>query len=473
MNEEEELYDFSLILHEIIGNALCGRPTLLNKLLAAYASNKISAAGDFCKTIYVENITISTERRLINKVIVSFRAKLRKTGNEFEITNDVYRVIEREYRKRVDSSHPYLHKKLNNSCNDFSDMKFISREIEILFRDYRLCINLAFDTYTIQYKKINSAREEFLNETLTREVLFTSTEGSIFSEPLYVINKKKEIVSVASFLECSNVAIKTLYLEKGPIKLYQRICPDNYTKSYPFSLECETSSENFNASYLRDYFELSWRLDAFLPKNTSIKSILPKSSKPIHILNQYEYALTTKPALMYLKFDGVPATLIFHNDHFILYTKQFSSSFIHTLPKKVIYILKDYKFLVEANLYSTKKQRGGLPKPNPLVIIDIQTSTLTAFERMTILQHLRSKLSIYLYDYYIFFQGEILPNSQYGINKKPEKQRAIKLCDNHIYEVILSRRDKRRVRRIIRARPDKSKPNSSKLINTVFELLSQ
>lgn len=477
-------YSFSIILHEILGYAIYSKPELRDKLLGAYAANKVSYSLRKFRLFYqvksVKNVILTTERRLINMVVISFDVELTKsttitftTLKENKIIDDYY--IEKEYRRYIDSNNFLLFKKLKISCNDFSNINFVTREIEILFRDYRLCINLTRDTYTIQYKKRISHKEMFVKQTLTREMLFSSIEGPILTEPLYVLNKHDEVIGIASFFDSSNITIKTLYLEKNATTLYQRICPDDYTKSYPFILECEISSQEFNRNKsIDDYFNLGWRLNASLPFIAKrAHNVLPKSSKPKHISNQNAYIEKRKHsrrALFYLKFDGILATLIFYNNHFVLYNSTFSYSYIHTLPENVVYILKDYKFLVESNLYSVVVPTG-LPKPNPLVIIDIQTSTFTAFKRMKIIQHLRKALASYLYPYYIFFQGEITCDDDYGKKTKLTSSN-IPLLHNNIYEVILDNKNKNKIKQIIRPRPDKCKPNSTKLINVVFKLLN-
>ena len=470
-DEQQQQRLFNLLLPETLAHAIWNKPVLLDKLLKAYAAHKFSAIKSrksqrdyYYETVCINNVKISTERRLINNMIISFSAKLKEISPP-PLLEEKY-VIEKEYRRFINSSHPLIINKLNVSCNDFSDMKFLSREIEILFKNYRCCINLQNDTFTIQYKKKLYVNEVYLTKTLTREILFTSIEGPILIEPTFVVNKenKNEILGIASFLESSNIAIKTVYLEKGPTKLYQRICPDDYTKSYPFILEYEINDKN---ELEKDYFELGWRLNATLPKFNNNTTRLSKSSKPMHVLNQNDFYKENQKCL--LKFDGISSTLQFYTHHFIIYNTTFSSSFNHTLPPKISYILKDYKFLVEYNLYTPSNKNNKLIKPNPLVIIDIQTRTLNAIERMKQIQRLRNNMASYLYDYYIFFQGEISGGDGIDNPAHDDDDHHTTLKDGAIYEVTL--RDKFNIARIIRERSDKTKPNSSKVVDTISKLL--
>ena len=490
-------YIFSLTVHESLGWALfLGRSSLTRlgeKLLSAYACQKYSMKQN--DGIFYENMTklkntsISTDKRLSNMVIIQFETNF-KPGNDNIIYENSQEIVqEKEYRRYVDDNHPLLIQKLGGHGGmDLSNMRFHSREIHISFNKYRLIIDIRNDTFSIQYKKFIKKKEYFLPPTLTREILYVSNEGPIYKEPHFIISKKaKTIIGVASFLECKNYSIKTLYVKyKDSICLYQRVQPDDFSKSYPFVLECELMNEKKEEDNNRDalckYFEICWRLDATVSRKINdegLNHVLAYSSKPIHKANIPKGE--EKKNLYFKKFDGIPATLIFFSNHFVIRNSIKSDSFEHSLPQKVCYILKNYRFLVESELYVSKynnhkycynreKNKIVIKKPNPLVIIDIQTTAFNARERILILQLLKKYLSHFLYDYFIFFQGEYCKGILKRYPKKQKHNNVMSLSKGFIYEVKLSPNNKRLIKEIVKARYDKYKANSCKMVDLIWEI---
>ena len=466
---------FQLVLHEILGNILMCRRTLLTKILKAYASQKFSMLKKCCgPTLYVaetvEKVNSSTNRSFINCVLISFESRLKaQDATAYVRTDDVDRLsVERECRRHVDSSHPLLVEKLGVSCNDFSNLTFLSREIEILHRDYRLVINPATDSYYIQYKKKLRVKTIFRPDLLTLEALYFSHEGRVFTDAVFVAAADHHLLGLASFLDSRDLAVKTVYWNENNTTLYQRICPDNYTKSYPFTLENEFPSdyqyENPQPQNVGSlFFRASWTLDARVPTLPG-NGVVSPTSKPIHTVERFERATHR-----YSKFDGVPATLTFFSNHFVVTNSISSLSFEHSLSRPVVHILRDYFFLVESNLYVSEIPTGGPDKPRPMVIIDINTTVFDATERMEIIQALRKHLRHHLYDYYIFFQGEIRGEVTHTHRDRDEKLDASHLLHNSIYEVKLHRN---LVTHVIKQRKDKLKPNSRKLINVINKLQS-
>ena len=566
-NDDTTRYEFSLPLHETLGWALfTWRRSLTNlgeKLLSAYASQKYSMARNdgvfYTTSSKLINPSLTTDKRLSNMVIITFEAIFIKasSNNDCLIYERPEKMLkEKEYRRYVDDSHPLLIQKLGgHGCNDLSNMKFHSREIHIYFNDYRLMINVKDDTFYIQYKKFIEKKECFLVPTLTREILYTSDEGPAYTEPRFIVSQRgKTIIGVASFLDCRNFCVKTVYAQyKESICLYQRVQPDNFSQSYPFVLECELDYDDDNdindeekKLILYKFFDIGCQLDATVSKRKNhhyggcddnnnndglLNHSLAVSSKPVH--------KATIPrrknggGFFFPKFDGVPATLIFFPHHFVIRNAIKSDSFEHSLPRKIYYILKDYKFLVESDLYVSKYKKEEnlcLNRPNPLVIIDIQTTAFTAEKRMSIIQILRNCLAKFLYEYFIFFQGEdcdgVLTTATTpkaaaaaaavvmsdggkedeeeeedkdkddeddydGEEKEKEELNIIqkkKKRDNRgkkiikrddlslllskgvIYEVKLSLDNKRIINKVIKPRRDKFKANSSKMVDLIWKI---
>ena len=565
-DNDDTRYEFSLPLHETLGWALfTWRRSLTNlgeKLLSAYASQKYSMERNdgvfYTTSSKLINPTLTTDKRLSNMVIITFEAIFKASNNNdcliYERPEKMLK--EKEYRRYVDDSHPLLIQKLGgHGCNDLSNMKFHSREIHIYFNNYRLMINVKDDTFYIQYKKFIEKKECFLAPTLTREILYTSDEGPAYTEPRFIVSKRgKTIIGVASFLDCRNFCVKTIYAKyKESICLYQRVQPDDFSKSYPFVLECELDhhgnddddiiiNDEEKKLILYKFFDIGCQLDATVSKRKNhygcgggggdnnnndglLNHSLAVSSKPVH--------KATIPrgknggGFFFPKFDGVPATLIFFPHHFIIRNAIKSESFEHSLPRKIYYILKDYKFLVESDLYVSKyKKEENLcqNRPNPLVIIDIQTTAFNAEKRMSIIQILRNCLAKFLYEYFIFFQGEdcdgVLTatattttpkaavavgdggkedeeeeeekdkeekyenDDEDGEEKEKEELNIIKkkkkrdnkddlsllLSKGVIYEVKLSLGNKRIINKVIKPRRDKFKANSSKMVDLIWKI---
>lgn len=502
-------YEFSLPLHETLGwalfNGIGSLSSLGEKILSAYACHKCSMKrndGIFYKTISkLISPSITTDKRLSNTVIIKFEAIFIPGNDRLFYENNQEMMKENEYRRYIDDNHPLLIKNLGgHGCNDLSNMRFHSREIHISFDNYRLMINVKNDTFSIQYKKFIKKQEYFLPLTLTREILYTSNEGPAYIEPHFIIsNKKKTIIGVASFLECKNLCVKTIYAKyKDAICLYQRVQPDDFSKSYPFILECElTINDNYNNSndnendVLCKFFEIGCHLDASIDKRKNynncnddgvlLNHTLAVSSKPVH---KVIIPKKTKASMFFKKFDGIPATLIFFPNHFVIRNSIKSESFEHSLPRKIYYILKHFKFLIESELYISKykkKNNNFQNKPNPSVIIDIQTRAFNAKERILIIQLLRNRLANYLYDYFIFFQGEkckgFLVSEKMSTGKKNKeknkKERISFLSKGLIYEVKLSLNDKNMIKEIIKPRRDKYQANSCKMIDLIWDIQKQ
>lgn len=484
--DDEKLYACSLTVHESLGWALftgCKSLTGLGeKLLSAYACHKYSMKrndGDLYKIASgLKNPTLTTDKRLSNVVIIRFEASFKVGNSSVVYENPAEMVKEMEYRRYVDDNHPLLVEKLGGrGSSDLSNMKFHSREFHISFGDYRLIINVKNDTFHMQYKKFISKREKFLPSTLTREILYASDESPAYVEPHFVVSERaKTIIGVASFLECKNLSVKTVYAKyKDSICLYQRVQPDNFSQSYPFAIECELVSgggKMRNRDALGKFLDVCCQFDATVSKrgtnfsliDDGLNHTLAVSSKPIHAVN------VPKDGIYFKKFDGVPATLTFFPSYFVVRNSLKSESFEHSLPRKVYYILKNYQFLVESELYVSKYQneflKKSLKKPNPLVIIDVETTAFDATERLAMIQALRISLARFLYEYFIFFQGEKCN----GVLKKPEEKNAISLSRISIYEVVLSRDNKTIVERIVKPRDDKTKANSCKMIDLICDI---
>ena len=476
---------FELVLHEMLGNILMCRRELMTKILKAYASQKFSmlktsggAALYVAET--VEKVNLTTNRSFIQCVIVSFESRLRMVQGpdtqQYICTEDKRNLcVERECRRHIDSSHPLLVEKLGVSCNDFSNLTFLSRQVEILHQDYRLVINPATDSYSIQYKKKLRMKTIFRPDLLTLEALYFSHEGKVFTDAIFVATDHVTLIGLASFLDSRDLAVKTVYFEKNNTTLYQRICPDNYTRSYPFTLENEFPPDfKYEESKVGSlFFWAAWTLDARVPTLPG-NGVVSASSKPIHTVEKCE-----EPTHRYSKFDGVPATLTFFSHHFVVTNSVCSQSFEHSLDRPVVHILQDYFFLVESNLYVSDIPVLGPDKPLPMVIIDINTTVFNATERMEIIQTLRKHLRYYLYDYYIFFQGEIQgevtnrdrddANANANANEIMTLD-APPLIHNAIYEVKLCHNQ---VTQVIKPRKDKLKPNSRKLIEVIAQLQSR
>ena len=501
-------YVFSLAVKENLGFALfsfdgsrkdnnnscnASLTNLGRKLLSAYACHKYSMKRRdhdclFYRTLNVSNISVRTDRRLVNMVILNFEASF-DVGNDSVIDIDSQMISEeREYRRYVDENHPLLINVLGGKgTNDLSNLNFHRREIEILFRDYRLVIDIQNQTFTVQYKKFLEGRESFLPNILTREILYVSREGPKLKEPNFIFSKKQNyLIGIASFLESKNFAVKSLYAKRNSVSLYQRVCPDDFSKSYPFILEYEITADDHTICDVDLFFNICWRLNASISRRknnnnnnnnntTTLSNILPISSKPLHQLfhnmensgNNDNNNNGKSIYSFFKKFDGIPATLIFYRRHFILRNSIMSKSYEHFLPENISYILRDYHFLVESNLYSSKNS-FDTRKPKPMVIIDIQTNAFTARERMSIVQLLRNNIAEYLYEYFIFFQGESCNGVLTQHLKNYSSTSLLEI--GKIYEVKLSMKDKKIISEIVKPRGDKIKPNSSRMIDLIWRI---
>ena len=418
-------------------------------LLEAYATQKVS---DLKKELYecveISDVKVSTHRNLCNKIIISYVADLILNNNLY-IRSDTYFHVERECRRIIPSSHSDLVNYFNVSCNDFSDSRYNTRVIEILFDDYRMIIDPKECLYSIQYKKCQSSHLIFLNETNTLEINYVSLEGDIHLNPI-AIRKENALIGVASFLDSKDLSVKTTYLNyRGIITLYQRVAVDDYSKSHPFILELEEGVDSYEYA-TKLYLETACRLQAKLPSEEFLVS--PVNHKPISRSSE-EF---TNTVVVLPKLDGIPASLKFYDTHFVVTNTIKSQSFPHKLSALHYYVLKDYKFLVESELYTCSNP------PNAMAIIDIQTgTTFTPIQRYEIMQRLRIAYQTTLEKYNIFFNSSELLSK---LSKKREHTHEEFLKDEKIYEVLLN--SKKQVIRVIRERNDKLKPNSGKLIRS-------
>lgn len=465
---KKERAEFKLVLHEILGQFLAVKSPVRDEILRAYASQKYSMFKQkyFIATSSVSRFRVTTNKHLINRVIITFETYLEeKDDNVVDIHDyNLERKVEKECRRLVKPSHPRL---AQRSSNDLSNTNFVSRVIEILFQNYRLVISR--NRYTIQYKKLIKTEQFFAPDILTLETLYTSAEGPEYVNPIFlsVDKARSQLIGVASFFECMNLSVKTVYYQNDTVVLYQRVCVDKYTKPQHFVLEKE---EEDSSSSWRIFFELSFSLEA--NKSSLSREKNHKTGVPIHSLNNYE---GVPVAFKLPKLDGIPALLKFYPQHFVLTTDLVSISFCHTLRPRTVHVLKDYSFLVESNLYVSQLPSAsrGLPKPNPMTIIDLKFVVFDAEKRMGIIQELRKKFKDELYPYYIFFQGE--PVSLSMTTSTPHPPVLTSLVHNKIYEVQLSSEITvealLKVSRVIRRRDDKKKPNSRKLVKTVHALL--
>lgn len=474
-----ESFSFSLTVREVLGLAIfTPKLTLLGyKLLSAYASHKFTMFlndGRFYKAYNINNPYMMTDRRLINFIIIRFEANFNVLDKSEEERYIFYEIddnfdTELEYRRFINENHPLIKSNLKASCSDFSQLSFHNRVFEIFYDNYRLCMNPYQNTFTIQYKCPKEKHEVILTPAMTREILYVNSEGVVYKEPYFIVNKNI-IIGLGTFLESNEFAVKTVYLKYNGIVLYQRVRPDNFQKSYPFILEFELGPMGYNQEM--KYFNLGWRLNAQITNkmnDTNMNNFHSPRSKPRHNLKEN---VSRKTNDVYLKFDGIPSTLKFYRYHFVIHNFNNSNSFDHCLPEYVTYILRDYCFLVEARLYKSI-HKYILPKPDPMVIIDIQTTTFDAFERMAIIKNLRDRVGCFLYDYFIFFQGEVCLGKEVQLNIPDQNFMRSQLRDGEIYEIVLDENYEQKIKYIIKHRKDKRKPNSKKLINIIKNLHSK
>lgn len=466
---EEECGEFKLVLHEILGQFLAVKSPVRDVLLRAYASQKYSMLRSklFIATGNISQFRITTNRHLINRVVLTFETTLRKTQHDIVIHDyDSEKIIEKEFRRYIEPHHPLLVKNLGCSCNDLSNMNFLSRVLEINFNNYRLIMSK--DWYTIQYKLPLKMERIFVKDILTLEMLYSSVEGPIYKNPVFlsVDENRSQMIGVVSFLECMNLSVKTIYYEKDDVILYQRVCIDSYTKPQYFILEKEVVETKSNS--WKFFFDLSFSFEA--------KALLfnvddgVANAPPFHSLNNYE---NVRVPFELPKLDGIPAMLRFYPHHFVLTNEIRSFSFYHSLEPRTFHIIRDYSFQVESDLYVSllPYRTQGLPKPNPMAIIDLRSNIFNAEKRMEIIQELRKKFKDELCRYYIFFQGEKLNDQRRG----PSLPFSTILIHDKIYEVQLSSElsveTLMKIKKVIRRRDDKQKPNSRLLVKTVFALM--
>ena len=455
--------DVQFVTQAVLAECLFGCSDFLRKsILRAYATQKVSERENQPYSCFrVKHYKATTHRRLGNMKIVSYEAHLVPDPTLFStIPRDLSPsqeplYQERECRRYVWPSNSYLVSKLLVSCNDFSDTRYASREIELVYENYRLIINPNLDIYTIQFKRPKKSSLIYLPHTMTMEAMYQSEEGPVHQFPVALLVGSGEVLGLATFIDSPGVSVKTTYLRyKESVVLYQRIEADDYTRSYPFIVELEFGDkQQQDEAAAKLYFETCWRLNAALPGRLSDDySTLPADFKPVLIENMSKDGVVALP-----KLDGYPATLKFYPKHFVVSNITACKSYSHRIPPEIYYVLKDYAFLVESELYQT--QTHG--KPNAMAIIDLQTaSAFNPKERYKILQDLKHKFQVLLSQYNIFVNSEewfkplivdrVTPFSQ--VYTEP-----ITLQDDKIYEVLLD--EKGNVDTVVRERRDKLRPN--------------
>ena len=523
---------FKLIVHENLSLFIlnCKRR---NNILAAYASqkytmNKYNNNNKFFIAQNIKNVYSSTEKSLMNYSIINFKVYLiSMTIKEciekgLIIFFDYFNTqTEIECRRYIHSYNSILKSKLNVTCNDLSNLQFIERNIEILLNkeiinndnnndnhncQYRCVINHNRG-FSIQIKYPFDQKEMFIEEINSFELLHYSQESPVFNDNHYFLVHSKEnfILGLASFLDCNNVSIKTMYLNdnEGTV-LYQRIVIDDYKNPQPFILEheFENNNDDNNKSSLKRYFEISCLLSAKLPHHLINNGYSNVSSKPIHDNDEDN----DKQCFSYsfFKLDGVLATLKFYSHHFVVTNNIKSESFPHSLPKHLTHRLKDFSFMVESELYES--MFTAINKPKPMAIIDLHISSFLAIERMNILQKLKKIMAKPLQEYFIFFQGKeindnndiiLYPNKSLTylnsrLNEYIKKHfiafvKSSSNDDNNnnnnnnnsnnnnilehgkIYEVFIDKNFN--IKNVLKPRYDKIYPNSRKCIKNIIHLL--
>ena len=431
---------FKIIVHENLGIVIlnCKRK---DQILASYASQKYSmnkknvSFSFFYIAQNISNISSITEKSLMNHIVIHFKAFLIPITISECIKKRILVFVdyfptqtEIECRRYINSYNLLLKRILGISCNDLSNMKYIERNIEIVLNNdnddndnnnnnksyYRCIINID-KGYSIQLKYYHDQKETFINKIKSFEILHYNEESFIFDDSHYFLahSKDKTIIGLASFLDCNNVSVKTVYLNDtyGTV-LYQRILLDDYKNHQPFILEHEFTSPT-NVASLKNYFKISCILNAKLC-NIHKNGYSNTSSKPIHLNYNYNINNDSRRYIM-LKLDGILANLKFYNHHFIISSNIKSESFPHSLPKRIIHRIKDFTFMIESDLYETRFPKT-YSKPHPLAIIDLYTTSFTAIERMDIIQKIKKVAAKYLQEYFIFFQDEKYYNNMV-INK--------------------------------------------------------
>ena len=468
---ESVIKTFKLVVHENLGLVIINCK-YKNRILAAYASHKYTMKKKNKSLFYIaqsiQNIYTITEKSLMNHFIITFKAFLISMNffdclqkNIVVFIDDLIAHTEIECRRYIESHNSVLQNILGISCNDLSNMKFLKRNIEIVINhnnsninnnkeeedeeeeeitsiQYRCYINND-EGFSMQLKHYYDKKETFVDEINSFELLHYSKESAVFDKSHYFLihSKMKTIIGLASFLDCNNVSVKTLYLDdnEGTV-LYQRIILDDYKNQQPFILEHEFSSTTvINETSLKRYFDLSCLLNAKLPNNPNLikNGYSNSSSKPIQI-NDYDYDDNNSKKYFFFKLDGVLATLKFYNSHFVVSNNLKSESFPHSLPKEIIHRLKDFSFMVESELYDSIF--SSFDKPKPMAIIDLHTSSFSAIERMDIIQKIKKEMAKPLQEYFIFFQGEQLFNNNNNNNNIFYPNKSINYLNSRLIEYL-------------------------------------
>ena len=100
--EEEECGEFKLVLHEILGQFLAVKSPVRDVLLTAYASQKYSILRNnlFIANGIINQFRITTNRHLINRVIITFETTLKKKPLSVIIhDHDSKKILEKECRR--------------------------------------------------------------------------------------------------------------------------------------------------------------------------------------------------------------------------------------------------------------------------------------------------------------------------------------------------------------------------------------
>lgn len=484
----------NLIIDEILANAIFvnGREILQNKILMAYAAHKYSMFknnGKLYSATEIIHSCIKTNRNLPpHKISISFEAIMRVGQNTDQnlICKNTHFVEERECRRHVDIAHPLIQAHLA-PLGELS-MQYISRVLEMRIGDYRLIIEPQQNRYFIQYKKFRDKKVVFRLDSLTLEFVYISDEGESFYDAQYIQHNSSDdssgesmLVGMASFLDGSDLCIKTTYLLDYSTKtvLYHRYIPNDHTQIFPFTLETEDLQQSETGPALTMntegvptisppsgtsiYWYTSWRLEAQLPLNLSMYQHVHEDSTPHHPTPSE--SLNQSPVYIFPKLDGNNGILRFYPSHFVISNPlMLSTSHPHLIPQHILHSLIDFIFTVETDLYSINNNSSSFMVHNyrPVAIIDIVSTAFNAAERMNILQVLRAHFRNDLAPYYIFFQGELSISKPSISPSLPFEN----FHDGEIYEVLLN--NNRNIIKVCRHRPDKSRANPLKTVNIIL-----
>ena len=230
---ETVIKTFKLIVHENLGLFIlnCKRK---ERILAAYASQKYTMNkfnnnnnnnnNNFFIAQVLKNIKSSTEKSLMNHLIIEFKVLLISMTfidcikKRFIVFFDYFDInTEIECRRYIYSNNSILRSKLGITCNDFSNLQYIERNIEILLNkdiinntnnnnnnndncQYRCIINHNRG-FSIQMKYYNYIKETYIEEINSFELLHYSEETPNFNDDhFFLIHSEKKNHSRCCFV---------------------------------------------------------------------------------------------------------------------------------------------------------------------------------------------------------------------------------------------------------------------------------